>query len=197
MGRLSAVGVKSAIEPGRYGDGEGLYLVVGKGGAKSWMVRVQKHGRRRDIGLGSASKVSLKLARERANLVRAQVESGIDPVLERRKSAGVPTFREAAIAVHTEFKSGWKNGKHQAQWLSTLESFVFPTLGSLSVSDVEAAEVRDVLAAIWLTKPETARRVRQRITTVIDWAVAKGYRESSLAMPVIDRALPRQRTRVK
>lgn len=197
MGSLTATAVKAAREPGRYGDGDGLFLLVGKGGSKSWMVRIQKNGRRRDIGLGSARKVPLKLARERASEVREQVEAGIDPVAERRKAAGVPTFREAAIQVHAEHERGWKNGKHSAQWLSTLENYAFPTFGDRSVADVDAAAVRDALAAIWLKKPETARRVRQRIRTVIDWSVAKGYRDGTLAMPVIDKALPKQRGKVR
>ena len=197
MARLTATAVKAASAAGRYGDGDGLFLLIGRGGGKSWLVRVQKDGKRRDIGLGSAAKVPLKLARERAIVVRSQVEAGIDPVAERRKAAGVPTFREAAALVHAEHKRGWKNGKHRAQWLSTLEAYAFPQFGDVAVSHVEAPAVRDALAAIWLTKPETARRLRQRIATVIDWAVAKGYREGPLAMAVIDKALPKQRERVK
>lgn len=197
MGKLTATAVKAATEAGRYGDGDGLFLLVGRSGAKSWMVRVQKDGRRRDIGVGSASKVSLALARERARLVRSQVEVGIDPVAERRKAAGIPTFREAAALVHAEHKSGWKNDKHRAQWLSTLEAYAFPAFGDLAVNQVDAPAVRDALAAIWLGKPETARRLRQRIVTVIDWAVAKGYRDGSLAMAVIDKALPKQRAKPK
>lgn len=195
--RLSALAIKGLQKPGRYGDGGGLFLVVGKGGAKSWIVRVQKNGRRRDIGLGSASKVPLKLARERAVSIREQMEIGLDPVAERRKEVGVPTFKEAAVLVHAEHKKGWKNFKHQAQWLSTLEAYAFPHFGAVPVSQVEAHAVRDALEEIWLSKPETARRLRQRINTVIDWAVAKGYREMGLALPVIDKSLPKQRTRVK
>ena len=197
MGNLTATAVKAASAPGRYGDGDGLFLLVGKRGGKSWMVRIQKDGRRRDIGLGSASKVPLKLARQRASEVREQVEAGIDPVAERAKAAGIPTFREAAKQVHAEHKASWKNAKHKAQWLSTLETYAFPAFGDRSVAQVDAPAVRDALAAIWLEKPETARRLRQRIRTVIDWAVAKGYRESALAMPVIDKALPKQRAKVR
>lgn len=197
MGSLTATGVKAAKEPGRYGDGDGLFLLVGKRGGKSWIVRIQKDGRRRDIGLGSASKVPLKLARERAGQVREQIEAGIDPVAERQKAAGIPTFREAAKQVHAEHKASWKNAKHRAQWLSTLEVYAFPAFGDRSVAQVDAPAVRDALAAIWLEKPETARRLRQRIRTVIDWAVAKGYREGALAMPVIDKALPKQRAKVR
>lgn len=200
MGKLTATAVKAAKEPGRYGDGDGLFLLVGKTGSKSWVVRIQKSGKRRDIGLGSAAKVSLALARERAATVRSQVEAGIDPVAERRKAAGVPTFRKAAEQVHAEHVSGWKGGKdskHGAQWLGTLEAYAFPSFGEVAVSAVDAPAVRDALAAIWLTKPETARRLRQRICTVIDWAVAKGYRDASLPMPVIDKALPKQRAKPK
>lgn len=197
MGKLSSITTKNAKDPGRYGDGDGLFLVVGKSGSKSWIVRVQKHGRRRDIGLGSLSKVPLKLARERAAHVRSQVEVGIDPVAERLKRAGIPTFKEAAVLVHAEHKRGWKNGKHQAQWLTTLETYAFPAIGSTAISELDASAVRDTLAAIWLTKAETARRLRQRIITVVDWAVAKGYRENGLPLPVIDKALPKQRVRVK
>ena len=197
MGKLTATGVTAAKQPGRYGDGEGLFLFIDKRGGKSWVVRIQKDGRRRDIGLGSASKVSLKLARDRARNVRAQVEAGIDPIAERRKAAGIPTFKEAAQLVHDEHKSGWKNGKHRDQWLSTLETYAYPSFGDVSVALVDAPAVRDALASIWLTKPETARRVRQRIRSVIDWAVGKGYRENGVAFAVIDKALPRQRARVE
>ena len=93
MGKLSASTVKAAKEPGRYGDGDGLYLVISPRGGKSWVCRVQKDGKRRDVGLGSAKKVPLALARDRATKVRMQVEVGIDPVAERRKEAGIPTFR--------------------------------------------------------------------------------------------------------
>lgn len=197
MVRLTATAVANAKVPGRYGDGEGLALVVGKGGSKSWIVRVQKDGRRRDIGLGSASKVPLKLARERAAEVRQKIELGIDPVAERAKAAGIPTFSVAVKKVHAENAPSWKNPKHAAQWLTTLETYAVPAFGNRSVADVDAAAVRDCLAAIWLEKPETARRLRQRINAVIDWAVAKGYRASGLALPVIDRALPKQRAKPK
>jgi integrase len=197
LGKLTATAIKAAKEPGRYGDGDGLCLIVGRNSGKSWVVRVQKDGKRRDFGLGGASKVSLKLARERAAQVRSQLEAGIDPVAERKKAAGVPTFREAAAIVHAEHKRGWKDGKHQKQWLATLEAYAFPAFGDVAVSAIDAPAVRDALASIWLTKPETARRVRQRIMTVIDWAVAKGYRDSPLPMAVIDKALPRQRAKPK
>jgi hypothetical protein len=114
MGKLTATGVTAALKrPGRHGDGDGLFLQVTPAGAASWVLRVQKDGKRRDIGLGSFKKVSLSLARERVDETRRQIEIGLDPVRERKRSAGVPTFREAAVLVHGEHKKTWKNGKHQ------------------------------------------------------------------------------------
>jgi integrase len=156
------------------------------------MVRVQKDGKRRDIGLGAASKVTLSQARVRAAEARAQVEAGLDPVAQRRKAAGIPTFREVAAQVHAEHKKGWKNGKHQDQWLRTLEVYAFPTFGDRLVSEIDGPAVRDVLAEIWTEKPETARRVRQRIGAVLDWAHSKGHRDSEAPMRSLSKGLPRQ-----
>lgn len=123
MARLTASVIRSLKKPGRHSDGDGLFLVVGRTGSQSWVCRIQKDGRRRDIGLGSAKKVSLALARERAGRVRSQMEAGIDPIFERRKEAGVPTFREAAAKVFAETNKIWRNAKHRAQWLSTLNAY--------------------------------------------------------------------------
>lgn len=191
MGKLSALTVKSKNEPGRYGDGDGLFLIVKPTGSKSWVVRVQKNRKRRDFGLGSVSKVSLEQARTKAAAVRSQMEAGLDPIIERLKEEGIPTFRKAAAAVHSEQKPAWRNSKHAKQWMTTLETYVFPKLGDVAVNKIEGGQVRDVLAAIWLNKPETARRVRQRIGQVIDWAVGKGYRETPISMTVINRSLPK------
>jgi integrase len=143
--------------------------------------------------LGSAAKVPLALARDRAAKARSQIEAGIDPVAERRKAAGVPTFREAAALVHAETRKGWRNGKHDKQWLASLDAHCFPAIGDVAVSELDGPAVRDVLSAIWLTKPETARRIRQRVIAIADWSVAKGYRDAPLAMAAIDKSLPRQR----
>ena len=191
MGKLSATSVRAAKTAGRYGDGDGLFLVVRPSGSRSWVVRVQKDGARRDFGLGSEAKVPLSKARIEARLYRSQIAAGLDPIIEKRKADGIPTFREAAALVHAEQKPAWLNSKHAAQWISTLETYAFPILGDVAVSLIEGGQVRDVLAAIWLTKQETARRVRQRIGLVMDWAVAKGYRDSPIPMSVINRSLPK------
>ena len=192
MGKLSATAVRNASRPGRLGDGDGLFLVVQASGTKSWICRVQKNGNRRDFGLGSAKKVSLAQARDRAREIRSWMEMGLDPCFERRKAQGIPTFREAAAKVLASYRKTWRNEKHEVQWLRTLEAYAFPTLGESRVSEITGPMIRNVLADIWLTKPETARRVRQRIGTILDWAYASGYRETEAPMRAISKGLPRQ-----
>jgi integrase len=193
VGKLTAGRLKSLTEPGRYSDGDGLFLVIKPSGGRSWVLRAQCGSKRRDIGLGSLKSVNLKDAREAAYQIRRQIAQGFDPVLERkRERQAIPNFREAAKTVHREHKASWKNGKHQNQWLSTLEKYAFPKLGDRLVSDIGAPEIRDVLAPIWLSKPETARRVRQRIGTVLDWACVKGFRETEAPLRALSKGLPRQ-----
>ena len=131
MKRLSVSAVKSATRPGRFSDGDGLYLVVQPGGSKSWVCRVQKSGNRRDFGLGSVTKVSLADARGRAREVRIQVEMGLDPLFERRKAKGIPTFREAAAKVLAANRKTWKNAKSETQWRQSLEDYAFPQIGKV------------------------------------------------------------------
>ena len=192
MGKLTAVQVKAFREPGRYSDGDGLHLLVGPTGTKSWMVRLQADGKRRDLGLGSVNERTLAQAREAAIDLRRQHRFDAAPTPRQRVREQVPTFRDAAVAVHAERLLSWKNGKHQAQWLSTLESYAFPDLGGMAVDKIEGPAIRDVLAKIWLSKPETARRVRQRIGTVLDWSCAKGYRTTEAPMRALAKGLPRQ-----
>lgn len=193
MGKLTAVAVRNLKEPGRYSDGQGLMLVVAKDGSRKWVLRIQVDGRRRDFGLGAAAQVSLAEARDAGATIRKQVKAGQDPRAERRRAREtIPTFSEAAFQVHKEHKPSWKNAKHAAQWLSTLEQHAFPALGSVRVDKVDGPMVRDVLADIWLRIPETARRVRRRIGTVLDWAYAKGYRQFEAPTRSISRGLPKQ-----
>jgi integrase len=193
MGKLNPLQVRNIKEPGRYSDGDGLLLEVRPGGSKSWIARLQSNGKRRDYGLGSLKDVSLTEARDKARDYRKQLRAGIDPLAAKRKALGnIPTFREAAKAVHAEHKASWRNGKHGAQWLATLSSYVFPKFGDLRIDQIDTGQVRDALAEFWLTKPETARRVRQRIGTVLDYAHGKGWREHPFGMGAVNKALPRQ-----
>ncbi|MGF7156146.1 tyrosine-type recombinase/integrase [Novosphingobium gossypii] len=192
MGKLSASAVRNATKPGRLGDGDGLFLIIQPTGAKSWVCRVQKAGNRRDFGLGSAAKVTLAQARDRAREIRSWVELGLDPIFERRKAEGIPTFKEATAKVLAAQRKTWRNEKHEGQWLRTLETYVFPKLGNVQVSEITGPMIRNVLAEIWLSKPETARRVRQRIGAVLDWAFASGFRETEAPMRAVTKGLPKQ-----
>ncbi len=192
MGKLTALDVRHA-KPGKYGDGRGLMLVVSMSGAKKWVLRIQARGKRHDVGLGSATYVSLSEARTKAEDKRRAFRDGRNPIYERRRQPDVvPTFRQAALMVHEEHRPSWKNPKHAAQWLSSLEAYAFPKLGALLVDQIDGPMVRDVLAEIWLTIPETARRVRQRIGTVLDSAYAKGWREAEAPMKSVTKGLPKQ-----
>lgn len=193
MGKLTALKIRSLAEPGRYADGDGLFLDVTGKGTGRWILRIQSNGRRREIGLGSLKTVSLSDARDAAFVMRKKIAQGIDPVAERKQERQViPTFSRAAEMVHEEHEKAWKNGKHQNQWIATLKTYAFPKMGDRLVSEIEGPLIRDVLAPIWLAKPETARRVRQRIGTVLDWSYARGFRATEAPMRSLSKGLPRQ-----
>ena len=124
---LSATRVKALKEPGRYSDGGGLHLYISKAGRKSWVLRITIDGRRRDIGLGGFPSVGLAQAREKAADHRAAVAEGRDPLAEKHAPA-MPTFREAACAVHEANRPRWRNASHIASWMQTLERDAMPTL---------------------------------------------------------------------
>lgn len=189
---LTAVTVRQTKTPGRYADGNGLYLEVDASGAKRWTLRIVIQGRRRDLGLGSVSLVSLSEAREKALLMRKIAREGGDPLLERRKAQGaIPTFSEAAERVHAEHAPSWKNEKHAAQWLTTLKTYAYPGIANLPINAIDTPMLLRVLSPIWLSKPETARRLRQRLGTVFDWAKAAGYREGDNPIEGVERGLPK------
>jgi integrase len=150
------------------------------------------------MGLGSLQLVPLAEARKRAAKYRLIARDGEDPILQRREERRtVPTFQEAATSVHVHRASAWKNEKHRAQWLSTLETYAFPEIGSKQVSRINSADVLRVLSPIWTSKPETARRVRQRISTVLDWAKAAGHRAGDNPVDAALEGLPKQTDRVE
>lgn len=199
MGRLTVMAVKALKTPGRHADGDGLYLSIKTGGARSWVLLHQLNGQRREFGLGSAKTIGLAEARQKAAETRKQVQAGVDPVEAKRASrrilAAMPTFREAALAVHAEREGHWRNQKHRAQWLSSLKAYAFPSIGALPVDKVTGPAIRDLLAPIWNDKPETARRVLQRVKTVLDWAHAKGHRTEEAPLRSVMMGLARQTKR--
>src|SRR5690606_20147947 len=123
--------------------------------------------------------VPLAEARDRARAARRKIEDGIDPIAERlaKRAALVPTptFRWCAEQTIAAKRPGWKNAKHAAQWITTLETYAYPRLGNMPVDQIEVAHVQQALAPIWTTKTETASRVRMRIEAVLDWATAIGH----------------------
>lgn len=193
---LTAAFVRTVKEAGRYGDSNGLILRVEPSGSKRWIQRIVVRGKRVDIGLGSASLVTLAQARELAHNNRKLARAGGDPLAAKRRAKAVMTFEEAAREVHRINLPTWRNAKHGAQFISTLQTYAFPRLGSVKVSEITTADVLAVLQPIWLKKPETARRVRQRIGTVLKWAIAQGWRQDDPTL-VITQALPKQDRTVK
>jgi len=175
--RLSAAFVKTA-PPGRHTDGGGLYLEVDQSGARRWLLRITVKKRRRDYGLGSANVISLADARAKAFELRRVAAMGGNPRAHTRAGDGQDmTFEVMARRVHErKFKDRMNNGKHIAQWINTLETYAFPTIGKMSVQEIHQDDIEHLLNPIWTKKPETARRVLQRISTVFDHACGAGYR---------------------
>jgi integrase len=195
---LNAVRVRTLSQPGRHADGNGLYLVVEPSGARRWVLRIVVHGRRRDIGLGGAKLVSLAEARDLAQQYRRVARNGGDPLAARRKARQlVPDFATAARAVHADNASTWRNPKHAAQWINTLVEYAFPLIGNRPVDQIDGPDLLRVLSPIWLTKPETARRVRQRISVVLDWAKAAGHRAGDNPVAGVLKGLPKQSDKAK
>ncbi len=196
VNELSAVWVnKKNIDAGFYADGNGLYLKVDKSGAKRWIQRLVIHGKRKDMGLGSATLVSLADAREQARNNRALARSGGDPLAEKRKEQPL-TFKESAYAVYEINKPSWKNEKHAKQWINTLEKYVFPDIGDKLISQIDTPDILTVLQPIWLTKHETARRIKQRMSSVFKWTQAKQWRSND-PTDNIEKALPKYKKPVK
>ena len=172
---LSPAFVRSA-PPGRHADGNGLYLFVQPSGTRSWIQRLLVRGRRRELGLGSVALVPLAEAREKALTNRKLARQGGDPLAEKRRAEGIPTFAEAAMRVLEQKREGWRNPKHSREWLSSLSRFAFPRIGKMPVSEVSSADVLEILTPVWHRKVATAKRVRQRLRAVLEWSVAMEYR---------------------
>ncbi|KIN68450.1 Site-specific recombinase, phage integrase family [Sulfitobacter donghicola DSW-25 = KCTC 12864 = JCM 14565] len=193
---LTAAFVRTVTEAGKHFDGNGLFLKVKANGAKQWVQRITIRSKRTEMGLGSADLVSLSEAREAALQNLKLARAGGDPLRAKRESQAVLTFKEAAHKVHELQKPSWSNPKHAAQFISTLETYAFPALGNYKMSEITTADVLAALTPIWLTKQETARRVRQRIGVVMKWGIAQGWRQDNPAQN-IDQALPKQTKAVK
>ena len=185
-GKLNARFVRTVKAPGRYQDGNGLMLYVTARGGCSWVQRITIHGVRVDVGLGGADVVTLAEARQTALENKRIARAGGDP---RQTAPTVPTFREAAIETWKVQTANARNPKHRAQWIATLEAYAHPVIGDLPVDRIQPRHVMEILTPIWLTKHETASRVRQRVSKVMQWCVAHGHREFD-PVTVVGAALP-------
>jgi integrase len=183
--KLTARTVETKKIPGYYSDGGNLYLRVSKNLTKTWAFYYTKDGKRTEMGLGSVSNITLEQARERATELRKQLASSIDPLAQRQQQeadrkaqrAKMMTFQQCAEAYINAHRAGWKNPKHIQQWQNTLAQYAFPVFGNLDVKAIDTGLITKCLEPIWLTKNETAGRVRGRIESVLDWATAHKYRQ--------------------
>lgn len=193
---LSARTIQTAKGTGRarkLGDGGGLYLLVAPSGSKSWLLRTVVHGRRCDIGLGSAGLVSLAEARDEAHRLRQIARCGGDPLAQRRHTQrAVPTFEEAAKQVHAVHGKSFKNDKHRKQWLASLSGAI-SAFGAKRLDTVSSADVLQLLSVSWLTTPETARRVLQRLRVIFDWSKAQGFYTGDNPTLGLTKVLPKHR----
>jgi len=165
----------------------GLGMNVLASGARSWVLRYQIGGRRRDKGLGGYPDVTLAEAKEAARAARALIAQGIDPIEHGRAvrsklvadQASALTFSQAATKYIETHEEGWRNVKHAQQWRNTIETYANPVIGQMLIRDVGLPQVLAVLEPIWRTKTETASRLRGRLESVLDWAAARGFRTDS------------------
>ena len=201
MAGLTALAVKNLKTPGRHGDGSGLYLYVAPKGSKSWVQRISIAGKRRDLGLGGYPTVSLAEARGRAVANKGAVKDGRNPdAWQSGKGRGssssaeiadaIPTFRKAAAMVHALHAAKWDNPKTASNWWQRAERYVLPAIGTMPLDRIGRTEVLNILSPIWTIKPETARRIRLIIKTVMSWGMAYGHITVNPAGAVIDAALP-------
>ena len=198
--------------PGRHSAGDGLYLLVSPGRTKSWVLRVQSDGKRRDVGLGTFDDtpkkersmqpidipillrrhLTLMEAREKARILRDAAKAGLNPIVERdRERRSIPTFREAVKATYDALSGAWPE-KGAKTFLSSMENHVYGTIGDHRVDTITAGDIITVLTPIWTTKPDMGRKVRQRIGTVLNFAHGKGWRPTEAPSKSISAGLPRQ-----
>jgi integrase len=202
--KLTDLEVRRISKPGLHGDGGGLYLQITPRGSRSWLLRFQRDGRARAMGLGPVELVPLKDAREKARSARRLLLEGQDPIDARRdqrtqrrlEAAKSITFKMAAERYIASHRASWKSAKHAGQWSATLTTYCFPLIGELPVAAVDTQLVMKILEPLWTEKPETASRVRGRMESVLDWAAAREYRPAfnpARYKGLLDKLLPRTR----
>ena len=187
LNRLTVRQVSAAKEPGRHADGGGLYLRITPNGARAWVFMTATAGKRIEIGLGSASSVPLATARRLSAQMREAVATGSDPraVIAPAAPSGpvaVTTFGKFAESYIASVEAGWRNAVHRQQWRQSLKDHA-RELTDLPIGDISTDDVLAVLQPIWLTKSETAKRIRGRIEKILDAAKARGLRPREALNP--------------
>ena len=193
---LSATAVRNLKEPGKYYDLHGLFLRIEPTGSRRWVQRVSVAGRQREIGLGSADLVTLAEARELAMSNKKLARAGGNPLAAKQERVAIPSLIEAIDKVIELNAPTWTNAKHAAQFKSTLTNYVTHKLGRRPVNDIQAADILSVLQPIWVDKNETARRIKQRMGTVMKWAIAQGYRSDDPTI-ALNQVLPKPNRKPK
>ena len=190
--KLTSLAIKKLKTPGRYSDGNNLYLKIEDTGSRRWILRLTINGKRRDMGLGSFSFINLADARELASQYNKLAKSGIDPIQERLKEKGQQiTLKECTYKVHALNKPIWKTDLLARQWINSFEHHVFPIIGHLTISQIQSVDIMNVLTPIWNTKHDTAKKLKQRLRVVFKWCRAQGYFTGDNPVELAEMALPR------
>jgi integrase len=175
---LSARFVETVTEPGKYFDGQGLFLRVAKNGARQWVQRIVIRGKRTELGLGSPPAVSLATARKLALENRGKAMLGGDPLAEKRAAKAKPLTFAECVSAYAEAKLGeFRSDKHRRQWLSALDRLALPVLGPMQVQDIGTRDVLRMLEPHWRERTVTAKKLRGQVEAVLSWATVAGHRE--------------------
>ncbi len=182
--QMTDASIKGLMTPGRYTDDQtkGLHLWVKKTGRKYWNLRYTSAGSRKGIGLGAYPEVSLKQARIRAVEHRSQINKGIDPLQVKRATNSPASktqsenFQDFALNYIATMRPKWRNQKHGDQWVATVTTYAFPIIGAMHLAEIDTQHVLDVLTPIWVSKSETAVRLRGRIERILSAAITRKLR---------------------
>ena len=180
--KFSDLLIKRMSKPGVYGDGAGLYIRVTETGTKHWIHRFSLHGKAHWMGLGPYPEITLTEARLKNMEARRTRLAGVNPINARNAAiakAQSLTFQECADQYIASHRSSWKGLKHFVKWTNSIAAYCGPVIGKLPVNEIDVGLIMRVLDPIWTTKMSTARNIRSRIESILDWATVRGYREGN------------------
>jgi len=190
--------VRAALAPGMHSDGAGLYLQVVASGARTWIYRFMIAGRARSMGLGSLRDVTLGQAREARDDARRLAKSGLDPIRHRKARAmsasrntrgrleqavptpSMPTVTAPSLLIcwkdYVAAQEGaWRGAKTKDSWMRSIENHA-AVIKHRPVDEIDVEAVIAVLEPLWMTKAESAGKLRDRLERVLDYARVKQYR---------------------